>query len=90
MLLFFHDHDWEPPILMASLQSKAFYIGAQGSRRARQLRNLELQMAGATAEELQRIKGPIGLIPSVRDPRSLAVSVLAEVLKERPQTRSKS
>ena len=39
--------------------------------------------AGATHEELQRVKGPIGLIPSVRDPKTLAVSVLAEVLKER-------
>lgn len=30
---------------------------------------------------LERLKGPIGLIPSVRDPRVLAVSVLAEVLE---------
>lgn len=90
VLLFFHDHDWEPPILMASLQSEAFYIGAQGSLLARQQRDLELKMAGASAEQLQRIRGPIGLIPSVRDPRSLAVSVLAEVLKVRPQMRNQS
>ena len=31
---------------------------------------------------LEKVKGPIGLIPSVRDARKLAVSVLAEVLNE--------
>ncbi|MBL4812227.1 MAG: XdhC family protein [Rhodobacteraceae bacterium] len=31
VVLFFHDHEWEPPILVAALDSPAFYIGAQGS-----------------------------------------------------------
>lgn len=88
VLLFFHDHDWEPPILLEALQSRAFYIGAQGSQRARQQREIELEKAGATIEQLQRIRGPIGLIPSARDARTLAVSVLAEVLKERVVSQS--
>ncbi|GHC71888.1 XdhC family protein [Limoniibacter endophyticus] len=78
-ILFFHDHSWEPTILARLLETPAFYIGAQGSRRAHDGRIAELRRIGVR-EGLARIKGPIGLIPSARDPRTLAVSVLAEVL----------
>lgn len=80
VVLFFHDHEWEPPILKAALTSPAFYIGAQGSQRARDARLAELSASGVAQRDLARLKGPIGLIPSVRDARTLAVSVLAEVL----------
>jgi xanthine dehydrogenase accessory factor len=79
VVLFFHDHDWEPPILARALNSPAFYIGAQGSRRARETRMDRLRQLGVT-KGLDRLHGPIGLIGSARDPRVLAVSVLAEVL----------
>ncbi len=78
--LFFHDHDWEPQILMKAITSPAFYVGAQGSRRARAARDLELEAMGLNQAEIGRIHGPIGLVPSARDARTLAVSVLAEVL----------
>lgn len=84
VVLFFHDHEWEPPILSRALNSPAFYIGAQGSKAARHKRNLELRDIGVAATDLARIRGPIGLVPSARDPRTLAVSVLAEVLAEQP------
>jgi len=82
IVLFFHDHEWEPPILRAALDSDAFYIGAQGSRRARDARVAQIAALGATPDSLARLKGPIGLVPSARDARTLAVSVLAEVLNE--------
>ncbi|MBU2980678.1 XdhC family protein [Lentibacter algarum] len=80
VVLFFHDHEWEPPIVAQALKSEAFYIGAQGSMRASALRRQELTLLGVSAADIARVKGPIGLIPSVRDARKLAVSVLAEVL----------
>lgn len=80
VVLFFHDHEWEPPILAGALLSEAFYVGAQGSMRAAELRQHELVLEGLNDTELARLRGPIGLIPSVRDARKLAVSVLAEVL----------
>ena len=80
VVLFFHDHDWEPLILEDALKSEAFYIGAQGSLRSRSNRDAELLARGTPAEALGRIAGPIGLIPSAKDPRTLAVSVLAEIL----------
>ncbi len=80
VVLFFHDHDWEPPILAGALDTPAFYIGAQGSQRARDARLLMLEGMGVTAEARARLHGPVGLIPSARDAGTLAVSVLAEVL----------
>jgi xanthine dehydrogenase accessory factor len=80
--LFFHDHDWEPPLLQRCLASDAFYIGAQGSRRVAETRKAMLLALGSPPDQLQRLRGPIGLIPSARDPKTLAVSVLAEILAE--------
>ncbi len=80
VVLFFHDHDWEPPILAGALATDAFYIGAQGSRRARDARHMELEAMGVTPDAIARLHGPVGLIPSARDAGTLAVSVLAEVL----------
>lgn len=82
VVLFFHDHDLEPEILQAALAGPAFYIGAQGSRRAAATRRARLISLGLSEETCQRLRGPIGLIPSTRDPRTLAVSVLAEILAE--------
>ncbi|SDI98447.1 XdhC family protein [Aliiruegeria lutimaris] len=78
--LFFHDHDWEPPILKAALETPAFYIGSQGSQRARDARMLILEAMGVDEKSRARLHGPVGLIPSARDAGTLAVSVLAEIL----------
>lgn len=86
--LFFHDHDWEPPILAEALASEAFYIGAQGSRRAHEARCEALMHYGVPPDALTRIAAPFGLIPSVRDPKTLAVSVLSHVLAK-AQTKGK-
>lgn len=80
VVLFFHDHDWEPPILMRALATPAYYIGAQGSARARDNRNAALKSDGVSQDDLSRIRGPIGLINSARDARTLAISVLAEIV----------
>jgi xanthine dehydrogenase accessory factor len=82
IVLFFHDHDWEPPILIEALKTQAFYIGAQGSQRARDTRFAALRKMHVTSEDLIRLRGPIGIIASARDPRTLAISVLAEVISE--------
>lgn len=80
VVLFFHDHDWEPPILAGALNTPAFYIGAQGSQRARDARLMTLESLGVSDDAIKRLHGPVGLIPSARDAGTLAVSVLAEVL----------
>ena len=80
VLSFFHDHELEPPILAPALQSPVFYVGAQGSQRSAEERRRELLNMGVPETNIARLRGPIGLVPSARDARTLAVSVLAEVL----------
>lgn len=79
-ILFFHDHDQEPAILRSLVNSPAFYIGAQGSRAAQANRLSRLRDMGVAEDSLTRIRGPVGLIPSSRDPNALAISVLAEIV----------
>jgi len=85
IVLFFHDHEREPSILKSALDTSAFYIGSQGSQRARETRHAAMLEMGVSEAELLRLHGPVGLIPSARDPGTLAVSVLAEVLAKSKQ-----
>lgn len=78
--LFFHDHDREIPLLRHALASPGFYIGAMGSQRAADARHDALLASGVPPVQLKRLRHPFGLVPSARNPRSLAVSVLADVL----------
>lgn len=80
IILFFHDHDWEPELLYGSLKTSAFYIGAQGSFQARETRFAAMREMDVSDDQLKRLHGPIGLIPSVKDPATLAISVLAEIV----------
>lgn len=80
VVLFYHDHDYEPVILRQMVRTPAFYFGAQGSRTTQAARLARLRQMGLSEDELERIRGPIGLIPSSRDPNSLAISVLAEIV----------
>lgn len=79
-ILMFHDHDWETDLLIDALKGPAFYIGALGGRKTHQARCEALLAAGILETDINRIRGPIGLVPSVRNASFLAVSVLAEVI----------
>lgn len=81
----FHDHDWEPPLLARLLATPAFFIGAMGSRQTHRDRLARLSEAGVAPADAARIVSPIGLIPAMRDPETLAVSVLAQVVAEYSQ-----
>lgn len=80
VLLLFHDHEWELPLLEQALASKAFYIGAQGGEEARIGRTLALARSGISEETIARIRSPIGLIPACKTPATLALSALAEIV----------
>ncbi len=82
IVLLFHDHDWESGILKAALESDAFYIGALGSKKTHAARLEMLAADGIPREALDRIKGPIGLVPSMRNAPMLAISTLAEIIEQ--------
>jgi xanthine dehydrogenase accessory factor len=77
----FHEHEWEASLLLDALRSPAFYVGALGSRQTHAQRVETLQALGAGPDDVSRLKAPIGLFAS-RDPRSLAISALAEIVAE--------
>ena len=79
--MLFHDHDWEPELLAGVLASDAFFVGAMGSRKTHGERCDRLRGSGVDEVAIGRIVAPIGLIPSMRDPETLAVSVLAQVIE---------
>lgn len=76
----FHDHSYEPPVLLKALQSEGFFIGALGSRKAHARRLDVLQDMGATPEALRRIHGPVGLDIAAGSPPEIALSILAQVV----------
>ncbi|MCR6658848.1 MAG: XdhC family protein [Asticcacaulis sp.] len=77
----FHDHSYEPPVLLKALQCEGFFIGALGSRKA-QARRLEiLEDMGAEPHMLRRIHGPVGLDIAAASPPEIALSILAQVVE---------
>lgn len=76
----FHDHHWEAPLLASALAGESLYVGAMGSRITHQARIDELNRLGVPDEAIARIRAPIGIIPSSRDPETLALSILTEIV----------
>jgi xanthine dehydrogenase accessory factor len=74
-----HDQRHETPALEAALRSEARYIGAMGSRRTHDLRVGRLSEAGFSADDIARVRGPIGLDIGAETPQETAVSILAEM-----------
>ena len=79
-LFLFHDHDWEPALIAQALDTQAFWIGAMGSPRTQAARRAALAGHGVAEKAIARVHGPVGLIPGSRDPATLALSALAEIV----------
>ena len=87
VVLLFHDHEWEGAILEWALKTDAFYIGAQGGRAPREQRKDWLKFRGYTDAEILRVRSPLGLIHNTRDARTLALSILADVVDQYERAR---
>jgi xanthine dehydrogenase accessory factor len=74
-----HDPKLDDLALMQALKSRAFYVGALGSRANNAKRRERLLEFAVTAEEIARLHGPIGLYIGSRTPPEIAVSILAEI-----------
>ena len=75
-----HDPKFDEPALLGTLGSAARYIGAGGSRATNRDRRRRLTAAGVPAEQLARVRGPIGLDIGADTPEEMAVSILAEII----------
>ena len=78
-----HDDKFDVPMLIGSLATDAFYIGALGSRRNQERRNELLREAGVAESDLDRLAGPCGLDIGAESPAETAFSMLTEILAVR-------
>jgi xanthine dehydrogenase accessory factor len=85
-----HDPKFDVPVLKAAVKTPAGYIGAMGSRATHRDRIQRLRASGATASELARICGPIGLDIGARTPGEVAVAIAAEIIAVRYRRRAPS
>ncbi|WP_281501742.1 XdhC family protein [Kordiimonas laminariae] len=74
-----HDPKIDDAILRPALISKAFYIGALGSKKTHASRLDRIKGFGFSPHALARINGPIGLNIGAANPAEIAVSIMAEV-----------
>lgn len=80
-IFLFHDHDWEIELMARALGQPHFYLGAMGGRKAHAFRSEALSARGVGADAIATIRAPIGLFHSSRDPHTLALSTLGEVIR---------
>ncbi len=76
-----HDPKLDDLALLEALKSPAFYVGAIGSRRNNDARRQRLEEHfDVTADELARLRGPVGVYIGSKTPAEIALSILAEVV----------
>jgi xanthine dehydrogenase accessory factor len=78
-----HDPKLDDMALLDALTSPAFYIGAIGSQRNCDARRERLRQLGITGRQVQRLHAPVGLPIGSHTPPEIAVSILAEITRER-------
>jgi xanthine dehydrogenase accessory factor len=67
-------------LLRAALDTPVRFIGCLGSRKTHAVRKDALRQMGVSDTSLNRLHGPIGLVPSLRNASSIAASALAEIV----------
>jgi xanthine dehydrogenase accessory factor len=81
LLALTHDPKIDDPALSAALKSKAFYVGALGSKKTQAKRYERLKALGFSDEQISRIRGPIGLDIGAKGPVEIAVAIMAEITR---------
>jgi xanthine dehydrogenase accessory factor len=77
-----HDPKLDDMALLEALRSGAFYVGALGSSRNQAARKQRLaEHFDMTAEELDRLHGPVGLRIGAKTPAEIAVSIVGEIIE---------
>jgi xanthine dehydrogenase accessory factor len=82
-----HDLRLDDMALMEALSSRAFYVGALGSRRSQESRRSRLATLGLSPDAISRLRGPVGLPLGGRTPPEIAVAIAADLIAVRHQRR---
>jgi len=78
-----HDPKFDEPAILGSLATEARYIGAVGSRKTNAERRQRMIDGGVSPENMDRVRGPIGLDIGGSTPEEMAISILAEMIAVR-------
>jgi xanthine dehydrogenase accessory factor len=74
-----HDPKLDDLALMEALKSAAFYVGAIGSKKNNDARRERLKEFDVSADEIARLRGPVGLYIGSKTPPEIAVAIMAEM-----------
>jgi xanthine dehydrogenase accessory factor len=74
-----HDPKLDDLALMEALKSAAFYVGAIGSKKNNDARRERLKEFDVSADEIARLRGPVGLYIGSKTPPEIAIAILAEM-----------
>lgn len=78
-----HDRKLDDPGLKVALPSRAFYVGALGSRKTQAQRRQRLLDEGLSKTDLDRLHGPIGLDIGAQTPEEIALAIMGEIVAAR-------
>src|SRR5258705_2781195 len=79
-----HDPKLDDLALMEALKSAAFYVGAIGSKKNNDARRERLKEFDVSADEIARLRGPVGLYIGSKTPPQIAVAIPAGPTPVRP------
>lgn len=82
-----HDPKIDDQALLVALSTECGYIGAMGSKKSHAARLKRLAKHGFSDSELKRIFGPVGIDIGSKTPAEIAVSIVAQLIKERSASR---
>ena len=85
-----HDPRQDDLGLSAAVETRAFYIGALGSRKSARARRRRLEALGCSPAQIDRIHGPAGLPIGSKRPAEIAVSILAQITATRNGVRQQA
>lgn len=76
-------HSEDEQCMRAVMETKPDYVGLIGSKRRTSIVIDRLREAGASEEELRKIRAPIGLDIGAISPEEVALAIIAEIVAER-------
>ena len=78
-----HDPKLDDMALIEALRSPAFYVGALGSQRNNARRRERLALLDLAADDIARLRGPVGVPIGSHTPPEIAVAILADLIAVR-------
>jgi xanthine dehydrogenase accessory factor len=78
-----HDPKLDEPAIVEAVRAGCRYVGAMGSRKTQAGRRERLAAAGLTDDQIDSVRGPIGLDLGGREAGEMALAILAEIVAAR-------